>query len=351
MVYAMMSIGLLGFIVWSQNKMALPYSDIWVINFAICWNSLVLLSTLNSKNLNNYTQSAGNQKLSSSETIREGYFSHCPLDNNLKGGISKEGKYRDLDYNWLIWFIGFTEGDGALLTHKNRLKFVLTQKESEILYHIQEKLGFGTVKHFTGGFSRFIVDAQKDIIKLVHIFNGNLVLPTRINQLSLWIAILNSKGLNQKPCIMKPVKITLSDAWLSGFTDAEGCFNVSIQKRIASKFCTRIILRFILDQKNAENLFTSIKNLLNYGSVSLRVKTNNVFRFTINSFEGLIQVKEYFLKFPLKTKKKQSFENWLIIQNMVLNKEHLDLEGLEKIKKIKKNINLNNSLTRKTGKK
>jgi hypothetical protein len=36
---------------------------------------------------------------------------------------------------------------------------------------------------------------------------------------------------------------------------------------------------------------------------------------------------------------------------MVFIKEHLNLEGLEKIKKIKKNINLNNSLTIKTGNK
>ena len=40
--------------------MASPYSDIGnLINFAICWNSLVLIGTLNGKNLINYTQSAG----------------------------------------------------------------------------------------------------------------------------------------------------------------------------------------------------------------------------------------------------------------------------------------------------
>lgn len=342
MVYAMMSIGLLGFIVWSQdNMMALLYSDIQVINFAICWNSSTLLSTFNSKNLNNYTQSAGNQKLSSSETTREGYFNFKNIYNTPNG---------DIDYNWLIWFIGFTEGDGALLTHKNRLKFVITQKESEILYHIQTVLGFGSVKHFTR-FTRFIVDKQEDIVKLIQIFNGNLVLPHRINQLSLWIAILNSKGFNQESCKMNPVKITLEDAWLSGFTDAEGCFNVSLLKNSDTKLGFRVILRYILDQKNAESLLISIKHLLNYGKVVLRVKTNNVYRFYIDSFQGLTQVKEYFFKFPLKTKKKQSFENWLIIYEMVLIKEHLNLEGLEKIKKIKKNINLNNSLTIKTGNK
>jgi len=60
--------------------MASPYSDIGIIiNFAICWNSLVLISTLYGKNRISYTQSADNlslyslkdNKQSVSETTRE----------------------------------------------------------------------------------------------------------------------------------------------------------------------------------------------------------------------------------------------------------------------------------------
>ena len=54
MLYAMGSIGLLGFLVWSYIS-ASSYSDIRLIYFAICWNSLTLISTLISKNLINYT--------------------------------------------------------------------------------------------------------------------------------------------------------------------------------------------------------------------------------------------------------------------------------------------------------
>ena len=63
--------------------MASPYSDIGnIIYFAICWNSLVLISTLNGKNLISYTQSAENlslyslneNKQSVSETTRETSF-------------------------------------------------------------------------------------------------------------------------------------------------------------------------------------------------------------------------------------------------------------------------------------
>lgn len=75
----MMSIGVLGFVVWSW-VLASPHSDMWIniIYLAISWNGLVLISTLNCKNLISYTRSAGNLSLysarsniqSASETIR-----------------------------------------------------------------------------------------------------------------------------------------------------------------------------------------------------------------------------------------------------------------------------------------
>ena len=51
-------------------------------------------------------------------------------------------------HDWLTWFVGFSEGDGAILTTRGRPRFVLTQKESEILYQVKEKLGFGTVYNY-----------------------------------------------------------------------------------------------------------------------------------------------------------------------------------------------------------
>jgi hypothetical protein len=101
MVYAIISIGLLGFIVWSFYNLLIPYfptsafasgsgclmmekvmallcRETEVINFTIGWNVLMLLTTFDSTNVNNYNQSAGNSKSiikrGSSETIRENSF-------------------------------------------------------------------------------------------------------------------------------------------------------------------------------------------------------------------------------------------------------------------------------------
>lgn len=158
---------------------------------------------------------------------------------------------------------------------------------------------------------------------------------------------MNKDGnLNFDSLLIKP---NISDSWLSGFTDAEGCFNINIQSRLKTVTGYRVGLRFLLDQKFAELDLLHIQNLFGFGQVNLRKETENVYRYSNNSFKGLLSVRDYFLSFPLKTKKYKSFLIWLEVYNMVLNKDHLTPEGLVKIKILAKQVNLNNSLNNKTG--
>ena len=158
------------------------------------------------------------------------------------------------------------------------------------------------------------------------------------------------------PIISTPIKPTLQDSWISGFTDAEGCFNVNITKRTDTISGYRVQLRFLLDQINAYNELNHIRDLFGFGKVISRRETisinqRQVYRYTVNSFLGLGEIVNYFTIFPLKTKKGISFINWCKIYNMVINKQHLTEEGLLEVRSIVKTINLTNSVTNKTGSK
>ena len=365
----MMSIGVLGFIVWSCTSMASPYSDIRItINFAICWNSLVLISTLYGKNLISYTQSADNlslyslndNKQSVSETTREtslnfsAFHTYYNILFKNKNNISDE---------WLTWFIGFAEGDGAIQTYNEgkRTRFVVTQKERDILHQIQHKLNIGIVKHFPQGksdaasqhknndFYRWIVDNPSHILLLAFLFNGNLALNHRIKQLTLWVNALNNRfGPETIKLKDTPISVTLQDSWLSGFTDAEGCFNVSITKNSRYTLGHVIKMRYILDQKDSA-ILNKISLIFGFGKVSLRSGTDNVYHYTATGFKVLNFVISYFKLFPLKTKKAISFDKWLTVHDKVSNKLHLTKDGLSQVRILQKQINLNNSRTNKTG--
>jgi len=363
MVYAMMSIGVLGFVVWSWF-LASPHSDMSVYNFAICLNSIMLVSTLNGKNLISATQWAGNLSLyflknkiqSASETTRETSFNFSLFRLYYYKLFNSNSEH--LSDNWLTWFIGFVEGDGAIQTYDNgkRVRFVLTQKESAILYFIHNKLNIGIVKHFPQGksgknndFYRLIVDNPSQILLLAFLFNGNLVMDYRIKQLSLWTQSLNRRfGENTITILNHPVLITLQDAWLSGFTDAEGCFNVSITYNSRYALGYVIKMRFLLDQKN-NIILLKIRDLFGFGKVTLRSSTNNVYRYTVTGFKSMHDIISYFKLFPLYTKKARSFEKWCDVHYIADNKLHLTEEGLSKVRLLQKQINSNNSITNKTG--
>jgi hypothetical protein len=122
-----------------------------------------------------------------------------------------------IDPNWLQWFIGFAEGDGAFLKDKNgRISFVITQNESKILFHIKDVIGFGNVTFDTKANTyRYKVLNNPSLFKLALLFNGNLFLSHRINQLGEWIKVLNLKSYS---IVFNSSKVTISilDAWLSG---------------------------------------------------------------------------------------------------------------------------------------
>lgn len=193
-----------------------------------------------------------------SETIREKNYNYALFKKTYLFFFNRKFPKDD---NWLNWFVGFSEGDGSICGYikTKRTCFVLTQKDPKVLYEIDRVFGpnFGSLKHFEGGFSRYIVSSHTGCFLLYLIFNGNLALDYRIGQLKNWYdcfkiaqklkgALKTDFNIFIIPRIKTRLrKPSLNDGWLSGFTDAEGCFSVTISSSEIKVTC-----RFILDQKD-----------------------------------------------------------------------------------------------------
>lgn len=336
MIYAMASIGLLGFLVWSQ-MMAFPISDYWVINITICWNGVYLLTTFYSLNVNILSQSAGNFNKGSSETTRDNAYDLFFYYFNI---IYKN--YSDVDINWLNWFVGFSEGDGAILCYNSQPRFVLTQKDINILYDIQKKLNFGKVIVYKKNnkilYGRYIVSDLKNCILLYLIFNGNLCMKHRIKQLNYWYEVLkNSTIINRLPnLVLNNKTISLKDAWLSGFTDAEGCFNINKYKHRGIVYYQS---RFILDQKD-EWLLNNISQLLVNKNLTKLRSNHSDYRIAIscNDRYNNKKILDYFSEFSLKTTKYKSYLIFKSILELIIDDKFSE-ENIIKIDELRKQMN------------
>jgi len=76
-----------------------------------------------------------------------------------------------VDTTFLIWLIGFVEGDGSFIISHNKVYFDLTQdlKDINLLYEIKSVLGFGTIlkrtdKHRNVGV--FYITGKSNFIRL-----------------------------------------------------------------------------------------------------------------------------------------------------------------------------------------
>ena len=131
---------------------------------------------------------------------------------------------------------------------------------------------------------------------------------------------------------------TLDNAWLSGFSDSEGCFTVSVIKK--SETYNQVHVQYILLQKNELKLMTKIAAL--FDSKVAHLKSYDGYNMTVN-LSKLHKVISYFNIYSLKTKKYINYFNWLKVYKLVINKDHLNEDGLNRVKNLMNKINKKSS--------
>nr|YP_009659035.1 LAGLIDADG endonuclease [Spizellomyces sp. 'palustris']QCQ69033.1 LAGLIDADG endonuclease [Spizellomyces sp. 'palustris'] len=111
---------------------------------------------------------------------------------------------------------------------------------------------------------------------------------------------------------------SLDNPWLVGFTEAEGCFNVTIN--VANG---KAKVRYILDQSHGSRELDLIGQLFNNSVPSrLRASTKATFRLTIMAKNCLPIVMAYFDNYTMYTVKAIAYSRWKVLAGMYLESKN-----------------------------
>ncbi len=161
-----------------------------------------------------------------------------------------------------------------------------------------------------------------------------------------------NKGLNNEllmafpdivPILAKPSETPLNNKiepfWLTGFTDAEGCFSVVLFNNKTSKYGEAVKLSFILTQSiRDEYLIKSLIKYLGCGYTSL--DNRGTIDFKVSNFSSIKDIIiPFFKKYCLYGNKILDFADFSKVVSLMENKKHLTQEGLDEIKKIREKMN------------
>lgn len=122
----------------------------------------------------------------------------------------------------------------------------------------------------------------------------------------------------------------LHPQWITGFTDAEGCFSIIIEIPKSLKPKVRTSFEINLHEKDI-NILYDINDFLKVGSVyHTPSRSRCVYRVT--KIEELINVIiPFFIRYPLCSKKRIDFILWSKVVYMINDKKHLSFEGFSTI--------------------
>jgi hypothetical protein len=130
---------------------------------------------------------------------------------------------------------------------------------------------------------------------------------------------------------------------LAGFTTGEGCFFINIQKSKSHTLGVVVQLKLHLAQHERDK--DLIENLVEYLGCGKVYKYKNVVDFQVTKISDLAnKVLPFFIKYPIKGVKSKDFEDFCKAIEILENKRHLTLKGLNEIYKIKEGMNTGREL-------
>lgn len=137
----------------------------------------------------------------------------------------------------------------------------------------------------------------------------------------------------------------LPGEYVAGFIDGEGCFTIVISKHSSKKLGLDARLHFQIEVRSDDlPIIQDIQETLNCGRIYHlsyeRYGWNPHVELKVSAFSEITDKLIPFLStYPLRAKKRLSYEYFLQAVDVFKQKEHLTLEGIEKLKLIRAKMN------------
>jgi len=228
----------------------------------------------------------------------------------INSHVNNNNDKQDKNKNLGSYLAGLIEGDGAIHIPKNiKNSSIITisfnSKDLPLILIIQKTLNVGNVYKVKGknAYSYTISDL-KGLTKTVNLINGYMRTP-KIVQLYKLIDRMAIKGSSiiKLPLDNSPLN---SNAWLSGFIDADGCFTIRVTQ---NKHCLtkKIAVMLAIVQKTVSlnndsllDIMTQISKFLNCNLKTVaQAKQHLRYSARTGNLQGNLAVKDYLNKYPL----------------------------------------------------
>ena len=131
----------------------------------------------------------------------------------------------------------------------------------------------------------------------------------------------------------------LDVGWITGFVDGEGCFHVGLNKHSDMNTGTQVLPEFtVVQHKRDVQILHALK--AHFGCGVVRTNHGDRMAYRVRSLEHLLQIiVPFFMKHPLKTKKRIDFEKFRDVLLLMEAGEHLTEAGVIRIRQIASQMN------------
>lgn len=239
-----------------------------------------------------------------------------------------------------IWIPQTTRSPGGKLYYPT-LSITFAETDKPLAVAIKQTVG-GNLRYKKENHAYVLTFSGHALMAIIHLMNGYLRTP-KLYKFNSMITFYQLKGYTLLQHDTDKSNI-LHNAWLSGFIDAEGSFEV--KTRISNEK-PRVEARCRIEQriKNPKTsvsykpVLSTIADNLGVPLGILHHQDKSYFIIQIGSIVGRTHLVSYLSQYPLWSGKRMNYKDWLIVHQMMINKSHLTTEGRKKVKEIQSQMN------------